>query len=78
MSCSNEPDTFTAGALAIVQLDDARRAASCAAAALRSMIGDATDPQLRAEASRLYEALRAAGDDIADLRSRCRVRGAAA
>lgn len=70
-------NTFQASSLAIVQLDDSRRAVACACAALRAISLDAPATELGSECARLYEALIASGNAIADLKDRCRVRGAA-
>lgn len=66
--------TITTTELAVLQLDDARRACLQAAAALRCVAGDAADPTtLLSEAQRLHSGLCSAADDLADIRNRARV-----
>lgn len=68
--------TITTTELAVLQIDDARRACLQAAAALRCVAGDAVDPTLLSEAQRLHSGLCSAADDLADIRNRARVTNA--
>jgi hypothetical protein len=65
--------TYQTSALTPIQLDDARRGALVAAAALRCVAERAGDPYLLAEAQRLCGSLCSVADELAELRDQARV-----
>lgn len=66
-------ETFTASSLAVLQLEDARRACLAAAGALHCVAGNAADHALRAHVERLHAALRAHIDELASMSQRTKV-----